>query len=96
MKIINETIVDANPTVWSAEIRSANGTTRAVVVKASDLATAQVGKTWSTVGDGSLWSMMRSLTVIYKTENIVVCEEVYDYSDNQRETKDVQIHFFRI
>jgi hypothetical protein len=96
MKIINETIVDANPVVWSAEIQSANGDLDSIAVTSAMMVSAPVGTEFSVAGGGNLWSKSIRLKIIFKTENVVVCEEAYHYSDNQRETKDVQIHFFRI
>jgi hypothetical protein len=90
-------LIPANPTVWSAEVRSANGDIDAVNVTASMIVAADIGTQFVCSGGGNLWSESHSLTVIYRTKNIVVCEEAYDYSETGgRKERQVSVKLFQI
>jgi hypothetical protein len=94
---ICEELIPANPTVWSAEVRSANGSIDAVNVTASMMVNSPIGTQFTVSGGGELWTKSISLTVIYKTENVVVCEETCHYSDaNGRRERSVAVKLFQI
>jgi hypothetical protein len=90
-------LICANPVVWEAEIRSANGDIDAVKVTAAMIVNSPIGTEFTVSGGGELWTKFISLKVIYRTENIVVCEEVYDYCDaNGRKERQVSVKLFQI
>jgi len=94
--IISQEIILANPTVWEQSINSANGDIDSVSVKAEHIINAKVGDEWGVSGGGSLWSMSKTLKCVYRTDDIVVCEDVYIYSDSQNDTHDVVVRLFQL
>jgi hypothetical protein len=94
---ICEELIPANPIVWSAEVRSANGDQDSIAVTSAMMVNAPVGTEFTVSGGGNLWSKSISLTVIYRTENVVVCEEVYNYCETGgRKERSVAVKLFQI